>query len=89
MNITHPDNRQGTHLWQFFTSVRAVATLSNPFRIHNGEFDGHVYLRNGPRLPVGPDVAMAAKLRLTADRGNRATPAPAGPAHPPGKAGGT
>jgi len=42
-----------TYLRQFFTSVRAAATLSNPYHIHNGEFDGHVYLCAGPRLPWG------------------------------------
>jgi 4-amino-4-deoxy-L-arabinose transferase-like glycosyltransferase len=41
------------YLRQFFTSVRAVATLSNPYRIHNQEFDGHVYLCTGPRHPWG------------------------------------
>ena len=41
------------YLRQFFTSVRAVATLSNPNRIHNQEFDGHVYLCTGPRHPWG------------------------------------
>ena len=41
------------YLRQFFTSVRAVATLSYPYHIDNGEFDGHVYLCTGPRLPWG------------------------------------
>jgi hypothetical protein len=41
------------YLRQFFTSVRAVATLSNPYRIHNQEFGGHVYLCTGPRQPWG------------------------------------
>jgi hypothetical protein len=41
------------YLQQFFTSVRAVATLSNPYRIHNGDYGGHVYLCTGPRLPWG------------------------------------
>ncbi len=41
------------YLRQFFTSVRAAATLSNPYRIHNQEFDGHVYLCTGPRRPWG------------------------------------
>jgi 4-amino-4-deoxy-L-arabinose transferase-like glycosyltransferase len=41
------------YLGQFFTSVRAVATLSNPYRIHNQEFGGHVYLCTGPRHPWG------------------------------------
>jgi 4-amino-4-deoxy-L-arabinose transferase-like glycosyltransferase len=41
------------YLRQFFTSVRAVATLSNPYRVHNQEFDGHVYVCTGPRHPWG------------------------------------
>ena len=41
------------YLRQSFTSVRAVATLSNPYRIHTQEFDGHVYLCTGPRHPWG------------------------------------
>jgi hypothetical protein len=41
----------GAYLRQFFTSVRAVATLSNPYRIHNQEWGGHVYLCTGPRHP--------------------------------------
>ncbi len=41
------------YLRQFFTSVRAVATLSNPYHIHNQEFDGHVYLCTGLRQPWG------------------------------------
>ncbi len=40
-------------LGQFFTSVRAVATLSNPYGLHNQEWGGHVYLCTGPRLPWG------------------------------------
>ncbi len=39
------------YLHQFFTSVRIVATLSNPYGIHNQEWDGHVYLCAGPRRP--------------------------------------
>ena len=39
------------YLRQFFTSVRAAATLSNPYRIHNQEWDGHVYVCTGPRHP--------------------------------------
>ena len=39
------------YLHQFFTSVRIVATLSNPYGIHNQERDGHVYLCTGPRRP--------------------------------------
>jgi hypothetical protein len=37
------------YLGQFFTSVRAVATLSNPYGLHNQEWHGHVYLCTGPR----------------------------------------
>ncbi len=40
-------------LAQFFTSVRAVATLSNPYGLHNQEWHGHVYLCTGPRRPWG------------------------------------
>jgi hypothetical protein len=40
-------------LGQFFTSVRAVATLSNPYGLHNQEWHGHVYLCTGPRHPWG------------------------------------
>jgi Dolichyl-phosphate-mannose-protein mannosyltransferase len=39
------------YLRQFFASVRAAATLSNPYRIHNQEWGGHVYLCTGPRHP--------------------------------------
>ena len=41
------------YLGQFFTSVRAVATLSNPYGLHNQEWHGHVYLCTGPRRPWG------------------------------------
>ncbi len=41
------------YLRQFFTSVRAVATLRNPYGIHNQEWGGHVYLCAGPRHPWG------------------------------------
>jgi hypothetical protein len=41
------------YLRQFFTSVRAVATLSNPYGIHNADWGGHVYLCTGPRHPWG------------------------------------
>jgi hypothetical protein len=41
------------YLGQFFTSVRAVATLSNPYGLHNQEWHGHVYLCTGPRHPWG------------------------------------
>ncbi len=43
----------GAYLRQFFTSLRAVATVSNPYGIHNGDFGGHVYLCTAPRLPWG------------------------------------
>ena len=49
----NPGPRDAAYLRQFFTSVRAVATLSNPYRIHNGEYAGQVYLCTGPRLPWG------------------------------------
>jgi Dolichyl-phosphate-mannose-protein mannosyltransferase len=39
------------YLSQFFTSVRVAATLSNPYRIHNQEWGGHVYICTGPRQP--------------------------------------
>ena len=39
------------YLGQFFASVRAVATLSNPYGLHNQEWHGHVYLCTGPRQP--------------------------------------
>jgi hypothetical protein len=41
------------YLRQFFTSVRAVATLSNPYGLHNANWGGHVYLCTGPRHPWG------------------------------------
>jgi 4-amino-4-deoxy-L-arabinose transferase-like glycosyltransferase len=41
------------YLSKFFTSVRAVATLSNPYGVHNQEWHGHVYLCTGPRHPWG------------------------------------
>lgn len=41
------------YLGQFFTSVRAAATLSNPYGLHNQEWHGHVYLCTGPRHPWG------------------------------------
>jgi 4-amino-4-deoxy-L-arabinose transferase-like glycosyltransferase len=41
------------YLGQFFASVRAVATLSNPYGLHNQEWGGQVYLCTGPRLPWG------------------------------------
>lgn len=36
-----------------FASVRTVATLSNPYGVHNQEWDGHVYVCTGPRRPWG------------------------------------
>ena len=53
------------YLGQFFTSVRAVATLSNPYGLHNQEWGGHVYLCTGPRHPVEPDLAAATPVQLT------------------------
>ena len=41
------------YLRQFFTGVRVVATLSNPYGIRNQEWHGHVYLCTGPRHPWG------------------------------------
>ena len=54
------------YLGQFFTSVRAVATLSNPYGLHNQEWHGHVSLLHRPAPPLGPDVAAATPvLQLT------------------------
>ena len=39
------------YLGKFFTSVRAVATLTNPYGLHNQEWHGHVYVCTGPRHP--------------------------------------
>jgi Dolichyl-phosphate-mannose-protein mannosyltransferase len=39
------------YLAEFFTSVRQVATLSNPDAVHNQEWGGQVYLCTGPRHP--------------------------------------
>jgi hypothetical protein len=39
------------YLRQFFTSVRVVATLSNPYGLHNQEWGGHIYVCTGPRQP--------------------------------------
>ena len=39
------------YLSQFFTHVRVAATLSNPYRIHNRDWGGHVYVCTGPRQP--------------------------------------
>jgi hypothetical protein len=43
--------RYHAFLSRFFTSVRPVATLSNPAGIRNQEWDGHVYLCTGPKSP--------------------------------------
>jgi hypothetical protein len=40
-----------SYLSRFFTSVHEVATLSNPYGVHNTESGGHVYLCTGPRHP--------------------------------------
>jgi 4-amino-4-deoxy-L-arabinose transferase-like glycosyltransferase len=47
------EGSQTAYLSQFFTSVRAVATLSNPYGLHNQEWHGHVYLCTGLRHPWG------------------------------------
>ena len=54
------DGGDAAYLSEFFTSVRAVATLSNPYGLHNQEWHGHVYLCTGPRHPWGQ---MWPKLR--------------------------
>ncbi len=41
------------YLRGFFTDVRVVATLRNPYGIHNEEWGGHVYLCTGLRKPWG------------------------------------
>jgi hypothetical protein len=51
--VSRPRGGGTAYLRQFFTSVRAVATLSNPYGIRNQEFGGHVYLCTGPRRPWG------------------------------------
>ena len=51
------------YLRQFFTSVRVAATLSNPYGIHNQEWDGHVYVCTGPRHPW---AQLWPRLRLYA-----------------------
>jgi 4-amino-4-deoxy-L-arabinose transferase-like glycosyltransferase len=40
-----------TYLGRFFTSVRDVATLSNPYGVHNIESGGHVYICTGLLQP--------------------------------------
>jgi hypothetical protein len=52
--------RGAAYLRQFFTSVRAAATLSNPYGVRDQEFGGHAYLCAGSCDPSGPDVATAA-----------------------------
>ena len=49
----HNAGHFAAYLGRFFTSVRTVATLSNPYGIHNIEWGGHVYLCTGPRHPWG------------------------------------
>jgi hypothetical protein len=41
----------GAYLRRYFHSVRQVATLSNPYGIHNQEWGGHVYVCTSPRQP--------------------------------------
>ncbi len=50
-----PDYAPGyaAYLRRFFTSVRTVATLSNPDGVHDIEWGGHVYVCTGPRQPWG------------------------------------
>jgi len=52
---THPGRARpagyGAYLGQFFIHVRVVATLSNPYGLHNQERGGHVYICTGPRQP--------------------------------------
>jgi hypothetical protein len=43
----------GATLGQYFLSVRVVATLSNPYGIHNQQWGGHVYICTGPIQPWG------------------------------------
>jgi len=47
IDITDP----AAYLGQFFTHVRAAATLSNPYGLHNQEWGGHVYVCTGLRRP--------------------------------------
>jgi hypothetical protein len=47
------DPGAAAYLRRFFTSVRTVATLSNPYGMHNIEWHGHIYLCTGPRHPWG------------------------------------
>ena len=60
----------GGYLRQFFTSVRVAATLSNPYRIHNQEWGGHVYVCTGPRHPWGQ---MWPRLREVVDEAQAVT----------------
>jgi 4-amino-4-deoxy-L-arabinose transferase-like glycosyltransferase len=50
-----PQNTTGyaAYLRQFFSSVRPVATLSNPYGMHNIEWHGQVYVCTGLRQPWG------------------------------------
>jgi hypothetical protein len=40
-----------SYLRRYFGSVRTVATLRNPYGIHNEEWGGHVYVCTRPREP--------------------------------------
>lgn len=51
--VIAPRTESAASLRQFFTGVRAVATLSNPDGIHNIEWGGHVFVCTGPRQPWG------------------------------------
>jgi len=53
------------YLRQFFTHVREAATLSNPYGIHNQEWDGQVYVSTGLRHPW---AQLWPRLRLYARR---------------------
>jgi hypothetical protein len=41
------------YLHTFCDHVRTVATLRNPYRIHNQEWEGHIYICTGPSEPWG------------------------------------
>ena len=47
------DDGYAAYLRQYFTSVRPVATLTNPARIHNIEWHGQVFICTGLREPWG------------------------------------
>jgi hypothetical protein len=63
----NPGPRDAAYLRQFFTSVGAVATLSNPYRIHDGEYAGQVYLRTGPPPPASRGASCGHGCGATAD----------------------